>query len=123
MLLSIIIGISSNLLNLVIAGALFILGYQVIMLGYFAKTYAVTHLGERSRFVEKLISLVSLEKGIGISIFFIILGLILAFISKYAFNVQFPKVTLVTLAVVLFVISLQTFFNVFFLSIIGIEQK
>ncbi|MFH1606183.1 MAG: glycosyltransferase family 2 protein, partial [Nanoarchaeota archaeon] len=54
----------SNFLRLV----LIVCGYQVFMLGLFAKTYAITKLEEKNRLVESVINNISIEKGIFISV-------------------------------------------------------
>jgi hypothetical protein len=41
-----------------------LIGAQVIQLGIFARTYALTHFGERDRFLEKLRKSIHLEHGL-----------------------------------------------------------
>ena len=91
---------------------LIVLGYQIILLGIFAKTYASVHLKQKSRLVDIINRFISLEKGMIIGAVIFVLGIILIFTLK-AF----------VPSLILLIIGIQTLFAVFFMSIIGIEEK
>jgi len=83
-------------------------GYQAVILGLFSKTYAITRYNEKDRFVESVINNISIEKGI-------IFSLLLIGIS-FLFKLD-------TLFYLTLLIAILSFFNVFFLSILGIGEK
>jgi glycosyltransferase involved in cell wall biosynthesis len=95
-----------------ISVVMIILGYQIILLGIFAKTYASVHLKQRSRLVDFINSYISLEKGMLIGVLILLLGIALIFTLKSF-----------TISLALFIIGIQTLFSAFFMSIIGIEEK
>jgi glycosyltransferase involved in cell wall biosynthesis len=88
-----------------------IAGYQIIILGIFAKTYAAVHLKQRSSIVDWMNNYIGLDKGIFLGAGMIILGLVLLYILQSS-----------SAALALFIIGIQTFFSAFFMSIIGIEE-
>jgi len=95
---------SNAFLGLILA----VCGYQVIMLGLFSKTYAITRLGEQDKITEIIINNISIEKGILFSIVLIIISLLLK--SQILFSL-------------ILLIGILSFFNVFFLSILGIGER
>ena len=102
-----------NLLPLTyIASFLTIVGYQIILLGLFAKVYASVHLKTGSRFVDFVNRHISLEK----AIFASLLLIALSHASLY-----FTKNLVIFMTLV--IIGIQSFFGALFLSIIGIEEK
>ena len=54
--------------NQILGLILLVCGYQILMLGLFSKTYAITKLGEKDKLVELIINNISIEKGIIFSI-------------------------------------------------------
>lgn len=109
-------------------GSLFsILGYQIITLGLFSKVYAVTHLGDRNRFIERVIRSISLEKALLLSILIFIVGavigidILIKWIASSFRSLDAIKPAILSLTLI--IIALQTAFSAFFLSIIGIEEK
>jgi hypothetical protein len=54
--------------------ALTLIGAQVIQLGVFARTYALTHAGERDPLLERLARHVSLERGIALGLAMVLIG-------------------------------------------------
>ena len=91
---------------------LIVLGYQIILLGIFAKMYAVVHLKQKSRLIDKINKFISLEQGIMLGVLIGLVGVMLLFIL----NAFLPSLTL-------FIIGIQTLFAAFFMSIIGIEER
>lgn len=117
-------GIWIHLHPMLYGSLLAILGYQVIILGLFAKTYAVVNNIEEHDKITKFVSdHVSLERAgtIGLIIFFAGLGVLANIIYEWA-NVGFgavPEIRTDILAMTLMVIGAQTVFAGLFLSIVG----
>lgn len=107
--------------------SLIIIGYQLIIFGFFAKVYAITHLGEDSLWFNKLWRYLTLEKSVLAGLFIFVLG---ALVYALIFNcwavsgfeeLQEVKRSLVALAFV--IVGIQTVFSSFMLSILGIKDK
>ncbi len=96
----------------IISVLLVVVGYQVLLLGLFAKTYASVHLRQKSRLVDTINRYVTLETGIVIGLIALVLG---------AFLMIFLKAFVPSLTIL--IIGIQTLFAAFFLSIIGIEER
>ena len=110
-----------------IVGSLFtIVGYQIILLWLYAKTYAVNYLGEKDRLINILNKLIKLERGIFIGIIILILGLILNInILIEWINSGFGSLSELRTAVFAFtlvILGIQTIFSSFFLSILGLRR-
>ena len=104
-----------------------IIGYQVMLFGLFAKTYAITHLREDATKMQKLyryltienVSLVGLSVcllGIGILAFITTQWVLSGFKSLNAIKVSLTAITMIALGT-------QTIFSSFMLSILGIKEK
>lgn len=104
-----------------------ILGYQLVFFAGFAKTYAITHLGDRDIFLEKMFHKLTIEK-VGFA------GLIIAFIGIVIYIYIFIKwITAETgaldemknliIALTTLVLGTQTFFSAFMFSMLGIKEK
>ncbi len=114
----IIRGVNINL-YLALFGSFFsILGYQVINLGLYSKIYAIhTGFEKQDKLINYIAEKVPLEKGV-LSGFLIVLFSILLFLFKPNYDtstILFP--------LTLTVIGFQTFFSVFFISIMLVEKK
>ena len=108
-----------------IAGCLHaIVGYQIVFLGLFAKTYSVHHgIGKRDKITEFIAKHVTLARGataglvVFLAGFVYTLHLLLNWIERgYA---GLPMLNQDIAAFTLLVIGLQTIFYSFFLSVIG----
>ncbi|MFH1849281.1 MAG: glycosyltransferase family 2 protein [archaeon] len=86
-------------------------GYQILLLGIFAKTYASVHLGEHDPWIDLLNKHISVEKGIIIGSLILLTGLLVS-----GFTLTITNLTVL-------IIGMQTIFSSFFLSILGIERK
>jgi len=108
-----------------IAGCLLtIVGYQIIFLGLFAKTYGVHHgIGKRDRLTEFIAKHVTLARGSTLGLVVFLLGFVFAL--KMSMNWvssgyrDLPLIDQDIAAFTLLVIGLQTVFYSFFLSVIG----
>jgi len=110
-----------------VSSLLIVLGFQLVTFGLFAKTYAVTHLGEKNITINLIDKIFTIEKSIIIgSLIFIsgfIIGLHLLFkwITSGFGEFQEIKISIITLT--LLFLGLQVIFSSFMLSILGIEER
>ncbi len=101
-------------------------GYQLLVFGLFAKTYAITHLGENDRSLDRIHRLLTIERA-GLLSFAIIVPSLAA--SVYlAVNIvgDTPPEGMVAAFMItftLFSLGIQTLFSTFMLSILGIKEK
>lgn len=110
-----------------LSAVLIIAGYQLIIFAAFAKTYAITHLGETSHFMEKLYRHISIEKA-GIFGLLILFAGIFIYVKIFAGWVgsgfsSLNEVKNSIVALTLILISIQTIFSAFMLSMLGIREK
>lgn len=104
-----------------------ILGYQLMIFGGFSKVYAVTHLGDSDRLVEKLFRHITIEKTglagllIAVAGAIIYLTIFLNWLNSGFSSLSEIKNSLV--AVTLLILGMQTFFSAFMFSMLGIKEK
>jgi glycosyltransferase involved in cell wall biosynthesis len=108
------------------ASLLTITGYQLIFFSIFAKTYLMTELKEKNKFLNKIYSYLTIEKGIltGLIISFLgILIFLLIFLKwlKTGFG-QLNEIKNSVVALTLMTIGTQTIFSTFMLSVLGIKK-
>lgn len=109
------------------SSALIIIGYQLIIFSAFAKSYAITHLGEKSKRMEKLYKLITIERASILGAFLLVAGsLIYAIILIKWLNSGFKglneiKNSIVALTFIIF--GTQTIFSSFMLSILSIKEN
>jgi glycosyltransferase involved in cell wall biosynthesis len=104
-----------------------IAGYQLVLFAAFARTYAITHLGDHDGFFEPLYRLITIERAglVGILLSFFG-GSIYAYIFIKWINSGFGSLDEIkngVVALTLVVVGIQTFFSAFMLSILGIKEK
>lgn len=103
-----------------------IIGYQLIFFAFFAKTYAITHLGETPVF-EKLYRHVTIERAGLAGILLSLFGAAIYWgIFRKWIHLQFGPLNEIknaTLALMLVTMGIQTLFSSFMLSILGIKEK
>jgi glycosyltransferase involved in cell wall biosynthesis len=105
---------------------LIIIGYQLIIFALFAKTYAITHLGDRPIF-DKLYQYLNIEMaslaGLGLVAVggIIYLNILLKWIGTNFGALNEVKNSV--LALTFIVLGIQTIFSGFMLSILGIKRK
>ncbi len=106
---------------------LMIVGYELILFAGFARTYAITHLGDRDSFLEPVYQKITIEKA-GL------LGIILSFTGGFIYVFIFAKwirsgfgslneIKNGVVALTLITLGIQTFFSAFMFSILGIKEK
>ncbi len=104
-----------------------ILGYELIFFTGFSRIYAVTHLGDTDKVIEKLFNFLTLEKAIA-------LGSVIAVASIVVFVTIFAQwigsglggldqTKNMIVALTLAVVGIQTIMGSFMLSILGIKEK
>jgi glycosyltransferase involved in cell wall biosynthesis len=112
-----------------IAGSFFaILGYQIINLGLFAKTYAVsTGFEKKDKMVDALARLINFESGIVLGAGLLVIAILIGLIQLIRWIDQgFPALennAIMILAFTLSIIAIQTLFSVFFMSILLVNKN
>ncbi len=104
-----------------------IVGYQIVIFALFAKTYAVTHLGEDSPRLQSLYRYVTIEKAGTAGILILLSGIIIyTFIFlkwiKSGFG-ALHEVKMSIVALTFIAIGTQTIFSSFMLSMLGIKER
>ncbi len=122
-----ILGIKLQFHPMFLSSLLTIVGYQLIIFSVFAKTYAITHLGENSERMRKLYRLITIEKASVLGILISLVGVIVyIFILFKWINSGFGSLNEIKnsiLALTLIVIGMQTILSSFMLSILSIKQE
>lgn len=122
-----IFGIKLSYHPMFVSAVLVIVGYQVMLFSLFAKTYAITHLGEENRFIQSLYRYVTIEKASLAGILVVFAGVIIyitiffKWINSGLGAMQEIKLSIVALTLIAF--GIQTIFSSFMLSILGIKEK
>ena len=114
--------------SMVFGSFLIILGFQILNLGFYAKTYAFTEgFEETNRALNALYKYFRLEQGLLIGSCLFMLGFIFGIfiLIKWARNQFGPlaEMKLALLSLTLAVIGVQIIFSSFFLSMLGIEKR
>ena len=123
-----ILGFKFDLHPMVFASLLAIVGFQVLIMGLFTKTYAASsHLDEETRSVKLIYKYFSLERASVLGIIMIVIGVILSFDIIYSwFMSNFGPLFEVRRAIfssTLIILGVQTIFSAFFLSILALPKK
>lgn len=126
---SIQVGSMSIGVHFMILGSLLtLLGFQIINLAFYAKTYAVTtHMEENDPLVNFYQRYLSLEKGILLGLAIFLIGLIanlhlLWLYLSHGIGLPQPKLSEAILAMTLMVVGTQTAFSAFFLSLLTLPH-
>jgi len=123
-----IAGVKLDLHPMIIASLLAIVGFQVLVMGFFTKTYAVvSHLEEEDRLVSILYKYLNLEKASILGVVMILLGVILSFDIIYSWVLSnFGPLFEVRRAIfssTLIILGVQAIFSAFFLSLLALPKK
>lgn len=122
-----ILGIQLYYHPMFISSLLTLIGYQIIIFGAFAKSYAINHLKEESEVMNKLYKHITIEKAGITGIIMVLIGLvvylgILIGWIKSGFK-SLNEIKNSILALTLITIGIQTIFSAFMLSILSIKEK
>lgn len=110
-----------------LSSLLIILGYQLVLFGFFAKNYSIVHLDERDERIERLFKKITIEKVSLFGIGFVLLGLIIyiSIFNDWIIN-DFGSLNAIKESIIALtgiVLGIQSIFSAFMLSIIGIKEK
>lgn len=112
---------------MIVGSFLTILGYQIISLGLYTKTYMKsTGFIKSDRFVDLIARFINLERGILIGLIILLISFLIGFnVFINWINQGFPNLTgnSMLLVLTLAIIGIQTIFSAFFLSILLIKRK
>lgn len=114
--------------SMILASMLLLLGYQVSMLGIYAKTFSwLEGLTKQDLIIHSALRYFKLEKGIILGLFISVLGFSIGFITflnwaKQGFGPLWA-IRPAILSMSLFILGIQIVFSSFFLSILGIGRK
>jgi len=104
-----------------------IAGYQLVYFAFFARIYAITHMGERDPIFEKLFRYVTIEKAsiLGLVLLAISLLIYLSIFLQWVHSGLSPlnEIKNSIVALTLLVVGIETISSAFMLSIIGIQEK
>lgn len=102
-------------------------GYQIMFFGGFSKIYAITHLGDKNSFLEKLFKYITIEKAGFIGLLITLIGsIIYLYIFIKWINTGYGSLNEIKnsiIALTFIILGIQTFFSAFMLSILGIKEK
>ncbi len=121
-------GRALDLHSLILASMLTLLGYQIFMLGIYAKAYSwVEGFNRQSRLISTTLRYFRLEKGIALGVLISLFGFLIGLVhfinwANQGFG-QLVAVRPAVLAMTLFILGIQIVFSSFFLSVLGIEKK
>lgn len=122
-----IFGLQLYVHPLFLSSLLVIVGYQLILFAGFARTYAITHLGDKDSFLEPLYRKITIEKAGFAGIFLSLVGAIIyLFIFVKWVRSGFGSLDEIknSIAALTFVtLGIQTFFGAFMFSILGIKER
>jgi len=113
---------------MILASLLSIVGFQVLVMGLFTKTYAATsHLEEETGSVRFVYKYFSLERASLLGVFMILLGVILSFDIIYSWVMSnfgpLFEVRRALFSSTLIILGIQAIFSAFFLSILALPKK
>jgi glycosyltransferase involved in cell wall biosynthesis len=110
-----------------LSAMLIIIGYQLAIFALFSKSYALNHLGEEDKTIEKICEYLTLEKAsvigavlsiAGITIF---LTILIKWLNSGFGELQEVKNSIIALTLI--ITGMQTIFSAFMLSILSIKEK
>ena len=110
-----------------VSSLLMIIGYQLVIFAGFAKTYAMTHFGEKNKSMEKFFSIFSLETAVLIGSMVAIFGftLYILILQKWI-DSNFGELNEIKNAIIgltMIVLGIQTIASAFMMSIVSIKER
>ena len=125
--LSYILGIKLYYHPMFLSSLSTVAGFQLVIFSIFAKTYAITHLGEESKFMNFIYRHITIEKAGFFGLIVLVIGIwiyvkiFVDWISSGFGNMNEIKNSILALTLIL--LSIQTISGAFMLSILGIKEK
>ncbi|MCB9358775.1 glycosyltransferase [Candidatus Woesearchaeota archaeon] len=123
----VIFGVKIYFHPMFLSSMIMIVGYQLIQFAAFAKTYAVTHFGERSRIMEMMYEFLTIERASILGLVFVIFGLAFPIMIIYDWITSgfksINEVKNLIVSMTFLILGVQTIFSSFMLSIIGIREN
>lgn len=122
-----LLGIQFYVHPMFLSSMFMLVGYQLVMFAGFARLYALTHLGDKSKILDKALKYITIEKAIlsgGLVVLVGVLIYLMIFIKWI--NVGFGdagEIKNSILALTFVVLGVQTIFASFMMSIIGIGER
>lgn len=123
----VILGVKLYFHPMFVSSVLIIIGYQLMIFALFAKSYAINHLNEKSKKMEKLYKFITIERASIAGIIFLLLGvltfalIITKWIESGLSSLNEVKNSIIALTLIIF--GTQTIFSSFMLSILSIKEK
>jgi len=111
---------------MIFSAMLVLLGFQLVNLGFFAKTYALVEgYQKRNSFFSHFYKYFKLEKGIILGILLLLMGFLVvtSIIKQWVIFGPMPQERRELFAFILIVIGTQTIFSSFLISLIGMKSK
>lgn len=118
-------GINLGVVSMFTSSAMIVVGYQLMIFSFFAKTYAINHLGEPSS-LDRIYKYFTIEKtifagAIGFLIGFVIFVKVFVDFGLGSFSLIDAKNSVISLTLIM--IGVQSIFSSFMLSVLGIKEK
>lgn len=117
-------------ITMIFGSLLIILGYQIISLGLYAKTYMMVNKFERpTKFTRLMNKVITLERGIIAGTMLMAIGIavgiliITKWVEQGYGELTFTQIKIALAASTLFIIGTQTIFSSFMLSVLRIEKS
>jgi len=120
-------GITFYVHPMFLASLLCITGYQLILFSLYMRTYAYTHLGHASTFLDRFYRIATLERGLLVALTSIVLGaslfgaVTLEWFSGGRAALQAEELFVIALTLV--VVGILTIFSALMISMLGIKTK
>ncbi len=123
-----VLGLHQSLNILIFSSLSTLMGYQVILLGIFARIYAVTHeFRPLTSGLHRAFGLFNLERGLLAGIVFLLIGAAISLSIAFRWIRIEPgsmfEIRLVLVASTMILLGLQTIFSSFYLSMLGIDRR
>ncbi len=123
-----IMGVSLDLHPMILGSSMAILGFQLLVMGFFTKAYAVSvHFEEQPRSLKLLHSIMTLERASAIGLLILLAGVLLGLDIFYAWLSQglgpLWEIRRAIFSTTLMVLGVQTVFSAFFLSVLAIKKR
>jgi glycosyltransferase involved in cell wall biosynthesis len=122
-----VFGVTLQIHAMIVGSTATLVGFQIVQMGLFARTYAVIYLGDRDRFLEQLWGKMRLEYGLaaGGAVLLGGFGILVGIFIEWAAGGfgALAEVYLALLGLTLSALGIQVVFASFFLSVLGLGAE